>query len=147
MPAMDQLKLIALDEDDLKVVSAHVQDAVLKVSDLQYLPAAKQFALAMNRFVWEKEARFLNPNAERRNAVLHFGRVLSAKVTGIDRGKPDEVLSLLAVGYTAGEAPAGTIDLVFAGGAAVRLGVECVEARLADLGGAWEASSRPSHKV
>ena len=143
---MDLLKLLALDEEDLKIVSAHVQDAVMKVGDLNFIAASKQFVLPMHRFAWEKEATERNPQPERRNSVLHFDRVLSAKLSGISRGVPDDVLSLLAVAYAATDAPAGTVDLVFSGGGAIRLDVECIEARLVDLGGAWGASSRPAHE-
>jgi hypothetical protein len=145
---MDLLKLIALDADDLAVVSAHVQDAVAKVGDLAYQPDEKRFVVPMNRFVWEIDAgRFRKPHNERRNSVLHFDRVLGARATGVERDKKAEVLSLLAVRFEAAAEPAGTIELTFAGGGAIRLDVECVEARLTDLGGAWEASSRPKHRV
>ena len=54
MPEPDRIRLIALDEEDLAVLSAHVQDAVLKVGDIVYLPKERRFAVAMNRFIWEK---------------------------------------------------------------------------------------------
>jgi hypothetical protein len=79
--------------------------------------------------------------------VLHFDRVLGVKTSGISRDNPDDVLSLLAVSFVPVDRPAGLIELVFAGGGAVMLDVECVEARLADLGGAWAATSRPLHKA
>ncbi len=144
---MNQLKLVALDEEDLKIVSAHVQDAVLKVGDIEFSPASKLFILPMYRFAWEGEPSLGNAQPERRNSVLHFSRVLSAKLSGIARDKPEDILSLLAVLFTGAEEPAGTVDLVFSGGAAIRLQVECIEARLADLGGAWEATSRPAHSA
>lgn len=145
---MDLLKLIALDADDLAIVSAHVQDAVMKIGDIGYKPAEKRFLLPLRRFVWEIEAgRFRKPHNERRNSVLHFERVLGVKTAGIDQGKKNDVLSLLAIRFEPGELPAGVVELVFSGGAAIRLDVEVIEARLADLGGAWEASSRPSHQV
>jgi len=140
------LKLIALDEEDLKIVSAHVQDAVMKVGDLDFIPASRQFVVPMYRFAWEKDATRKNPQPERRNSVLHFDRVLAARLSGISRDKRDEVVSLLAITFTTTDAPAGMVDLVFAGGATIRLEVECIEARLVDMGGAWEASSRPAHK-
>jgi hypothetical protein len=142
---MALLKLIALDEDDLKVVSAHVQDAVLKVADLDYRAREKRLVLGLNRFAWEKDARS-GKGDERRRAVLHFDRVLKARLNGFDPARPDMVLSLLAITFTPGDAPAGVVELVFSGGAGIRLDVECLEARLADLGAAWEASSRPRHK-
>ena len=143
---MDLLKLIALDEEDLKIVSAHVQDAVMKVGDLDFIAATKQFVMPMYRFAWEKEATERKPQPERRNSVLHFDRVLSARLSGISRDKPDDVLSLLAVTFAATDLPAGTVDFVFSGGGTIRLEVECVEARLVDLGGAWQAAARPAHK-
>lgn len=143
---MTQLKLVALDEEDLAIISAHVQDAVLKVPDLAWRTGEKRFALAMNRFAWENRPRFFVKRNERRRSALHFDRVMSVTSTGIDRSKPETVLSLLALRFHPGEAPAGEIELVFSGDASIKLQVECIEARLTDLGAAWEASSRPSHE-
>jgi hypothetical protein len=142
---MNQLKLVALDEEDLNIVSAHVQDAVMKIGDIEFVPGSKLFVMPMYRFAWESEPNANKAQPERRNSVLHFSRVLSAKVSGISRDKPEDVLSLLAIIFTGKDEPAGAIDLVFSGGGAIRLQVECIEARLADLGGAWEAESRPVH--
>ena len=146
---MDMLRLVALDEEDLQVLSAHLQDAVLKVSDLQYLAKEMRFVLTANRFAWEEaKPRFLcKPTYQRRRTALHFNRVSAARATGIARGRPDEVLSLLAVRFVAGEAPAGTIELTFSANAAIRLDVECIEAQLTDLGAAWETESVPRHDL
>ena len=143
---MDALRLIAFDEQDLGIISACVQDAVMRVGDLEYRPAEKQFILPMNRFAWEKKSSFLRRHNERRQSVLHFDRVLGVKLSGISRDKPEEVLSLLAVSFVPISEPAGIVELIFAGDGAVMLEVECIEARLADLGGAWEAT-RPAHGV
>lgn len=142
--AGDILKLIALDEEDLAVVSAHVQDAVLKVGDLSFLPKERRFVVAMNRFAWEcMDGR----THERRRAALSFDRVTAVKTSGIDRSRPDAVLNLLAVEFTPADLPAGAVTLIFAGGGAVRLDVECIETRLADLGTAWATSARPVHDL
>ena len=144
---MNQLKLVALDEEDLEIISAHVQDAVIRVGDLQFEASTKRFALAMNRFAWETKTGFFRPKYERRRSILHFDRVLSVKLFGISRAKPDDVLELLAIGFAQGEDPAGEIELLFSGDAAIRLEVECIEARLTDTGASWQASSRPIHKT
>jgi hypothetical protein len=144
---MDQLKLVALDEQDLNVISAHVQDAVLKVGELKFMPREKRFVLPMNRFAWETQTGLLPAKPQRRNSILHFERVNAAKATGNVLGKAADVLELLTIRFNPGEAPGGSVDVVFSGGGAIRLDVECVEARLSDLGGAWEASSRPQHRV
>ena len=145
---MSQLKLVALDEQDLSVVSAHVQDAVVKVGDLTWRRDERRFVAAINRFVWENRPRFIGTDNERRRAALHFEAVRAVSSAGIARDRPDDVLSLLAIRFTPGaEAPAGTLELVFSGDAAIRLDVDYIEARLADLGAAWEAASRPRHRI
>lgn len=142
------LKLAALDSDDLVVISAHVQDAVLRTGDLIWSPARKRFAMAMNRFAWETSPdRKRRPTYQRRRSVVHFDRVTAVRSAGIDRAKPDRILSLLAIEFTPDEAPAGEVRLVFAGGAEIRLTVECIEARLADLGGIWATVARPAHDL
>jgi hypothetical protein len=141
------LKLVALDEEDLAIISAHVQDAVMKVEHLDYARASRQFILTMNRFAWDAAAGGRKADDERRLSVLNFARVTSVKSQGIDPRKKEEVLSLLAIRFLPSEAPSGTIELMFAGDASIRLGVEVIEARLTDTGGAWAASSRPAHRA
>lgn len=146
MSEPDRLRLAAVDAEDLAVISAYVQDAVLKVGDLVYLPKEHRFALAMNRFTWEK-ADGRRRDYERHRAALTFDRVLSVKTTGIDRARPDAVLELLTVSFAETDPPAGHLTLVFAGGAAVQLEIEVIEARLADLGPAWATRARPAHEL
>jgi hypothetical protein len=146
-PAMP-LKLAALDDEDLLVLSAHVQDAVLRAGDLVWSPSRHRFALAMNRFAWETvESGRRHRPYQRRRSAMHFDRVIAVKSVGIDRAAPDRILSLLAVEFTAGDAPAGEIRLLFAGGSEIRLSVECIEAQLADLGAAWQTNARPAHDL
>ncbi|MBB4216348.1 hypothetical protein CO662_30645 [Rhizobium anhuiense] len=143
---MTDLKLVALDDEDLAVVSAHMQDSVFKVGDIDWSPRDAQFALAVNRFVWEGAER-KRRGFERRRAALVFKRVLAVRSLGIDRGKRDEVLSLLALRFEPkGEGPDGTVELSLSGTASIALDVECIEVQMADIGGAWEASSKPRHR-
>jgi hypothetical protein len=144
---MQPLRLVALDEQDLEIVSAHVQDAVTKVGDIQYSAADKQLVLPVNRYAWEKKRGLFSRRGERRRSILHFNRVLAARSSGINQSDKDAVLSLLAIEFAVSEAPAGEMVLIFAGGAAMSLQVEVIEVQLADLGGAWEAAARPRHGV
>jgi hypothetical protein len=143
---MDALKLVALDEKDLEILSAHAQDSLMRVGDLDFQPSRKRFLVPMNRFVWEGKGGFLSRlHNERHRSVLHLDCVASMRTVGISRDKPDDILSLLAIRFKPADPPSGTIELIFAGTAAIRLEAECIEARLTDLGAAWEASSRPVH--
>jgi hypothetical protein len=141
------LKLAALDEEDLAIVSAHVQDAVALTGDLLWTPADHRFAMAMNRFAWEAAPVGRAKTWQRRRSILHFDRVLSVKAQHIRRDSPDAVLELLAITFEPGEAPAGHVLLTFAGGGSMRLEVECIEAQLADLGAAWQTKALPAHDL
>ena len=139
--AIQPRKMIALDHEDLQVLSAHCQDAVIKVSDIHYFASEKRLIIEMNRFLWENGTR----QNIRVRSVLHFERVNKVARQAIDPAKKNDVLSLLAILFAPTDAPAGHIDLVFSGEAVLRLAVECVEGQLTDLKAAWEASSKPSH--
>ncbi|WDR06692.1 DUF2948 family protein [Devosia rhodophyticola] len=140
---MTDLKLLALDSEDLEVISTHVQDAVIRVGDMGYARKDRRFAMLMNRFDWESGSG--RAKGQRKRAALHFDGVQSVATAGIDTNAQDGVLELLSIQYEAIDGPAGIIELNFAGGGSVRLGVECLEARLSDLGATWAAAAKPAH--
>lgn len=141
---MDLLRLVALDQEDLAVMSAHLQDAEVRIADLAYLPHERRFAFVAQRFDWETTP---NEPPRRRLTGLHFERVLGARCRGIDRTKPDRVLNLLGVAFAENDAPSGTATLLFEDGSAIQLDVECVEAQMKDLGPVWPCGKRPMHDV
>lgn len=142
---MTDLKLLALDSEDLDVLSAHVQDAVVRVVDMGYARGDRRFALLMNRYDWESD----KPRGKgvRKRAALHFDAVQSVVTAGFDPNAHDGVLNLLAITFIPIDGPAGMVELSFAGGGTVRLGVECLEARLSDLGATWAATAKPAHSL
>ncbi|MEJ2374600.1 MAG: DUF2948 family protein [Pseudolabrys sp.] len=142
----DLLKFIVLDEEDLEVVSAHVQDAIVKTGEVLWRPQEKRVVVALSRFDWEG-AQNGDPEYHRRRAALRFERVLACKCRDIDPAGKDVVLNLLAVEFAETDAPSGVVTLVFSGGKALRLEVECLEAELADLGPSWSAAGCPAHSV
>jgi hypothetical protein len=137
------LKLIAMDEDDLDVLSAHVQDAVVRVEDMGLAAGDKRFGLLLNRFAWE--AGTDRRNAQRRRTALRIEAVAGVRSEGIDTKAKDGVLELLSIRFTPSESPAGTVSLAFAGGGTVFLDVDYLEARLHDLGAVWAAKAVPAH--
>jgi hypothetical protein len=143
---MQPLKLIALDQDDIAVVSTHLQDAVVKISDIIWLPGEKRLVIGLNRFDWEA-CGCEDPCYKRRRTALRFERVNAFRCRNVDPAAKDAVLNLLAVEYDETDAPAGAVTLIFSGGAALRLEVECLECELADLGPTWDARARPIHQV
>ena len=142
---MNPLKLIALDEEELAVVSSLLQDAVIRVADMTYVPGQKRFAAVLNRFDWEKAVRERGKDYRRRRTALRFDRVFGAKMKNVKPGASDRVLSLLAVRFEPTEAPGGHVTLTFSGNASIQLHVECIEAELRDLGPEWRTRSKPEH--
>ena len=140
----DLLRLMAFDADDLAVLSANLQDALVPVADIAYLPKERRFALAGRRFDWVKAS---GGGCERRAAGLHFDRVLGVARSGFTQTETARVLNLLAINFDAGAAPGGTVLLTFSGGAAIKLDVECIEAQMSDLGPRWPCDQEPKHLI
>jgi hypothetical protein len=144
----DELKLVALDKDDIEVVSAHVQDALVRVAEIFWRPHEHRFVMALNRFDWMSavDAKPADVADYRRcRTALRFDRVLACKCRGLDQTNKDARLNLLAVAFAETDAPAGTVTLTFSGGGVIRLDVECLEAELADLGEVYAADLCPDH--
>ena len=128
------LKLIALDADDLAVISAHVQDAGVQAADIVWRQGEKRLVVGMNRLDWEQTLSREEPAPRRLISALRFDRVLACKSRNIDLEAPDTALELLGIEFHPGDAPGGSVVLMFSHGGALRLDVECLECELADLG-------------
>ncbi|MEM8689719.1 MAG: DUF2948 family protein [Pseudomonadota bacterium] len=143
---MDLLKLGALDADDLKIISAHMQDALVRVGDIKFLAGTQRFALLANRFNWadagDKSGAFT-----RRRTGLHFNTVKAVRSSRIKHTADDAILELLAINFEETDPPSGIVRLEFAGGGAIELEVECLDAWLADQGSEWGASRKPEHDL
>ena len=137
------LRLLAEDADDLQILAAAMQDAVVRVGDIRFDPHARTLTLAMNRFQWERQAS--GAAGFRVRAALQFGGVMKVHSRNIRKGAADAVLALLTLGFAPGDPPGGVISLVFAGGGDLRLEVECVDAALSDIGTPWLARQAPAH--
>ena len=145
---MSGLKLIAFDSEDLTTLSAHMQDAVIRVGDIAYLARERRFVAIANRFDWQLALSDDNASKKRinrRRTALKFEHVSSARLYKIKRDASEAVLDLLSIEFDEDEAPAGTITMNFAGGGLIELKVECIEAQINDLGPVWRASSVPDH--
>jgi hypothetical protein len=140
----DLLKLIALDKEDLEVLSAHLQDAVVCATDILWFPVEKRLVIGVNRFDWETALEG-DHMYRRRRAALRFERVNALKSRHLQPSEPGKVLNLLTVDFSESDPPSGVITLMFSGDSALRLEVECLEAELTDLGPAWTTARCPDH--
>lgn len=137
---MSLKKLVAFDERDLAVLSAHLQDACVNASDMAYLPREKRFALVTERYCREGGSE----QTEKRHTGMHFERVTKVRSSGVEPGS-DKQLQLLALRFHQKEAPAGTLQLIFAGGGEIRLEVEYLEAFMSDLDEGGAKQPCPCH--
>jgi len=137
-----QLKLNALDADDLAVISAHVQDARVQTSDIIWRQGEKRLVVGMNRLDWEQTLAG-ETSPRRLIAALRFDRVLACKSRNIDLQAPETVLELLGIEFHPGNAPSGSAVLLFSQGGMLRLDVECLECELTDLGAGDLGTSDP----
>ncbi len=136
-----RLRLLAEDAGDLAILSAALQDAVLKVGDIVLEANARRLTLTVNRFRWEAAPR------QRVRAALQVGGVLGVGTRKIRRDAKEAILELLKVSFEPGEAPGGRIVFTFAGGGDLKAEVECVDAILADISDPWPTPRRPEHKI
>jgi hypothetical protein len=144
------LKLRAEDADDLAVISACVQDALISVRDLTFERGEHRFTLVVNRFRWEGKPDGADGAAvyERTHAAIVFSGVDGVTYRGFRRSEEDRILSLLAIrpGNKIGD-KSGTIDLEFSGGVAVRLKTAAIRVRVADIGEPWPTAWQPDHET
>ena len=150
---MSRLTLAAEDAQDLEVLSARLQDAVAKLKNFTWLPRKRRFALVVNRLRWEEGGK------TRVLSGLHFDGVLKVQSHKVKLGAEEAVVSILALRFTphdgAGDPgaegandkdPGGVIEIVLAGGGAIKLTVECIDAELADITQEWAARATPDHE-
>ena len=149
--AESPLALMVADAADIAVVSALLQDAVFNGSDMRFDAKRREFGLLLNRFRWEDQAAAERAGRayERVRAVLVFRDVKAVKTQGIDPKDSDTVLSLLSVGFEAGEDGVGRVVLTLSGDGAVALDVEALNADLRDVTRPYAAPSRkvPHHNA
>ena len=142
--ATHPINLAAQDLDDLAVLSALVQDAVLTAGDIRYTKSKRRLGLLINRFRWE-DATAQKP--ERVRSLLVFDDVTHVQAQGVDRKDPKVVLSLLSLDFAPGDDGSGVVTLVFAGDGAFALAVEALDVALKDVTKPYLAPSKltPKH--
>lgn len=136
------LKLYGRSPADMKVISAHLQDAVAQIGDMAYLADEQRFVLLANRFCWENERAPM-----RVRSALQLANVVSIRQKKLNLTRREGVVALLAVHFLPDKLPAGEMRLQFAGGGEIGLAVEACEAILEDITAPWAAKARPHHDL
>ncbi|MFZ4164728.1 DUF2948 family protein [Brevundimonas sp. NPDC058933] len=134
---MEPLRLLAEDAVDLQIISAALQDAIMRPVDIRWEKEARRLTIVLSRFCWEC-------GGTRVMAAMQFGDVEAVKSRRLPR-LPESALELLALDFEPTEAPGGRVILMFAGGGDLRIDVECLDAVLTDLSDRWPARMAPTH--
>ena len=141
------LKLIARTEDDLRVVSAHLQDSIASVADIANLKKNKIFLMQLNRFMWEDVEKGVFRKNKRIRTILKFENVISVLSKNINQLKKDKFLDFLAIETNITPDKNYEMKIIFAGDAMIRVISEVIEVTLDDQGEAWDTKNKPKHKT
>ena len=141
------LKLIARTEEDLRVVSAYLQDSIASVSDIANLEKNKIFLLQLNRFMWEDVEKGVFRKNKRIRTILRFENVLKVLSKNINQLKKDKFLDFLAIETNKMPDNNYEMKIIFAGDAVIRIKSEVIEVTLDDQGEAWDTKNKPKHKT
>ena len=139
------LKLIAKTEEDLRVVSAHLQDSIASVSDIANLKKNKIFLMQLNRFMWEDVEKGVFRKNKRIRTILKFENVLNVLSKNIDQRKKKKFLDFLAIETNITPDRNYEMKIIFAGDAIIRVKCEVIEVTLDDQGEAWDTKNKPKH--
>ncbi len=141
------LKLIARTEEDLRVVSAHLQDSIVSVSDIANLKKSKIFLMQINRFMWEDVEKGVFRKNKRIRTILKFDNIIKVLSKNINQLKKDEFLDFLAIETKIMPDNNYEMKIIFAGDSMIRIISEVIEVTLDDQGEAWETKNKPKHET
>ena len=141
------LKLIARTEEDLRVISAHLQDSIASVLDTANLKKNKIFLMQLNRFMWEDVEKGVFRKNKRIRTILKFENVLEVHSKNINQYKKDKFLDFLAIESNVMPDNNYEMRIIFAGDSAIKVISEVIEVTLDDQGEAWDTKNKPKHKV
>ena len=141
------LKLIARTEEDLRVVSAHLQDSIANVADIANLSKNKIFLMQLNRFMWEDVEKGVFRKNKRIRTILKFENVVKVISKNINQYKKEKFLDFLTIETNKMPDNNYEMNIVFAGDAIIKVITEVIEVTLDDQGDAWNTKNVPKHKV
>jgi hypothetical protein len=141
------LKLIARTEEDLRVVSAYLQDSIASISDIANLKKNKIFLMQLNRFMWEDVEKGVFRKNKRIRTILKFENILEVHSKNIIQFKKDKFLDFLAIESSIMPDNNYVMKIIFAGDSIIKLVSEVIEVTLDDQGETWDTKNKPKHKT
>ena len=139
------LKLNAISVEDLRVISAHLQDSITQVKDIVHLKKNRIFLIQFNRFMWEDVEKGIFRKNKRVQSILKFDNVLKVHSKNLNQKNKDRFLDFLAIESLLLSDKSYEIKLIFAGDILVKLNAEVIECFLEDLGEPWITKNKPKN--
>ena len=139
------LKLIARTEEDLRVVSAHLQDSIASIADIANLKKNKIFLMQLNRFMWEDVEKGVLRKNKRVRTVVKFENVLNVSSKNINQNDEERFLDFLTIETKQIPDKSYEIKLIFSGDAVIKINAEVIEVTIDDQGKSWETKAKPKH--
>ncbi|MDC6482331.1 DUF2948 family protein [Pelagibacteraceae bacterium] len=139
------LKLLATSDDDLRVIAAHLQDAIVSVKDIANLKNNRIFLIQLNRFMWEDVEKGVFRKNKRIRTVLKFDNVMSVFSKNINRKNDKNFLDFLTIESKLLTDKSYEIKLIFSGDSVIKIKTEVIDVTLDDQGSPWETKTQPKH--
>ena len=141
------LKLIARTDEDLRIISAHLQDSIVSTTNIANLKKNKIFLMQLNRFMWEDVEKGVFRKNKRIRTILKFDNVLEVNSKNISQKNKDKFLDFLAIESNQMPDINYEMKLIFSGDSVIKVISEVIEVTLDDQGEAWDTKNMPKHKV
>ncbi len=141
------LKLIAKNQEDLKVVSAYLQDSIVAIKDIVFLKQNRTFIMIASRFMWEDVERGVFRKNKRIRCALRFEYVQQVRSKNINQKNRDKLLECLAIKSFIDSDNICKIKIYFSGNGVITMIAETIELVIRDLGKAWDVKHAPKHKI
>ena len=139
------LKLLATSEEDLRVISAHLQDAIVAVQDIASLKKNRIFLIQLNRFMWEDVEKGVFRKNKRIRTMLKFDNVISVLSKNINTKEYKNFLDFLTIESNLLPDKSYEIKLIFSGDSVIKIKAEVIDVTLDDQGSPWESKTQPKH--
>ena len=141
------LKLLAKTDEDLRVISAHLQDSIVNLANIASLRKNKIFLVQLSRFMWEDVEKGVFRKNKRIRSILKFDNVLEVNSKNINQDGEENFLDFLAI--ESSQMPDNNYEMriIFAGDSIIKIISEVIEVTLDDQGEAWDTKNKPNHKV
>ena len=139
------LRLLATSDEDLRIIAAHLQDAILTVKDAANLKKNRIFLIQLNRFIWEDVEKGVFRKNKRIRTMLKFDNVISVLSKNINTKKDNNFLDFLTIESNLLPDKSYEIKLIFSGDSVIKIKSEVIDVSLDDQGSPWETKTQPKH--